>query len=35
TDPFICPKLITELPIRMDELGISSLQELKKERANQ
>ncbi|EAG1698547.1 dihydroorotate dehydrogenase [Listeria monocytogenes] len=35
TDPFICPKLISELPKRMDELGISSLQELKKERANQ
>ncbi|MBC2133101.1 dihydroorotate dehydrogenase [Listeria innocua] len=35
TDPFICPKLITELPKRMDELGISSLQELKKELLNQ
>ncbi|EFR8994669.1 dihydroorotate dehydrogenase [Listeria monocytogenes] len=35
TNPFICPKLISELPKRMDELGISSLQELKKERANQ
>ncbi|EKZ1512929.1 dihydroorotate dehydrogenase [Listeria monocytogenes] len=35
TDPFICPKLISELPKRMDELGISSLQEIKKERANQ
>ncbi|HDU6364057.1 TPA: dihydroorotate dehydrogenase [Listeria monocytogenes] len=35
TDPFICPKLISELPKRMDELGISSLQELKKERTNQ
>ncbi|EAG9868596.1 dihydroorotate dehydrogenase [Listeria monocytogenes] len=35
TDPFICPKLISELPKRMDALGISSLQDLKKERTNQ
>lgn len=28
TDPFICPKLIDELPKRMDELGISTLEDL-------
>ncbi|MFV0559538.1 MAG: dihydroorotate dehydrogenase [Enterococcus sp.] len=28
TDPYICPKLIDELPTRMDELGISSLSQL-------
>lgn len=28
TDPYICPKLIAELPKRMDELNISSLNEL-------
>lgn len=28
TDPYICPKLITELPKRMDELGIESLSQL-------
>lgn len=28
TDPYICPKLITELPQRMDELGIESLSQL-------
>ncbi|EUJ33027.1 dihydroorotate dehydrogenase 1B [Listeria floridensis FSL S10-1187] len=32
TDPFICPKLIEALPKRMDELGIESLSDLKKER---
>lgn len=31
TDPMICPKLIEELPRRMDELGISSLEALIKE----
>lgn len=31
TDPYICPKLIEELPIRMAELGIESLQQLIKE----
>ncbi|MGX6961261.1 dihydroorotate dehydrogenase [Vagococcus xieshaowenii] len=31
TDPMICPKLITELPKRMDELGIESLTQLIKE----
>ncbi|MEG0293189.1 dihydroorotate dehydrogenase [Enterococcus sp.] len=31
TDPYICPKLITELPIRMKELGIESLEQLIKE----
>lgn len=31
TDPFICPKLIEELPNRMDELGIKSIEELIKE----
>ena len=28
TDPFVCPKLIEQLPQRMDELGINSLKEL-------
>lgn len=28
TDPYVCPKLITELPKRMDELGIESLSQL-------
>lgn len=28
TDPYICPKLIEELPIRMAELGIESLESL-------
>lgn len=28
TDPYICPKLIEELPKRMDELGIESLSQL-------
>jgi dihydroorotate dehydrogenase (NAD+) catalytic subunit len=31
TDPYICPKLIDELPKRMAELGISSLETLIKE----
>lgn len=31
TDPYICPKLINELPKRMAELGISSLETLIKE----
>lgn len=31
TDPFICPKLIDELPQKMDELGINSIEELIKE----
>ena len=31
TDPMICPKLIEELPRRMDELGIPSLEALIKE----
>ncbi|MDT2814688.1 dihydroorotate dehydrogenase [Vagococcus carniphilus] len=31
TNPFICPKLIEELPNRMDELGIKSIEELIKE----
>lgn len=31
TDPYICPKLIDELPKRMDELGIESLEALIKE----
>lgn len=31
TDPTICPKLIQELPKRMDELGIATLSELIKE----
>lgn len=30
-DPYICPKLITELPVRMKELGIESLEQLIKE----
>lgn len=28
-DPFICPKIIAELPLRMDALGISSLEDLR------
>ena len=28
TDPYICPKLIDDLPKRMDELGIESLEKL-------
>lgn len=28
TDPYICPKLIEQLPLRMDELGIESLEKL-------
>ncbi|WP_251867632.1 dihydroorotate dehydrogenase [Enterococcus malodoratus] len=31
TDPYICPKLIEELPIRMAELGIESLEQLRQE----
>lgn len=31
TDPYICPKLIKELPIRMAELGIESLEQLRQE----
>ena len=31
TDPYICPKLINELPIRMAELGIESLEQLIRE----
>lgn len=31
TDPFACPKLIDQLPIRMQELGIDSLETLIKE----
>jgi len=31
TDPYICPKLIEELPVRMAELGIPSLEQLIKE----
>ena len=31
TDPYICPKLIEELPVRMAELGIESLAQLIKE----
>ncbi|MGM0217258.1 dihydroorotate dehydrogenase [Enterococcus sp. AZ126] len=31
TDPYICPKLIDALPIRMAELGIESLEQLIKE----
>lgn len=31
TDPYICPKLIEDLPIRMAELGIESLEQLIKE----
>ncbi|BAL62039.1 dihydroorotate dehydrogenase [Melissococcus plutonius] len=31
TDPYICPRLIEELPIKMAELGIESLELLRKE----
>lgn len=31
TDPYICPKLIDALPVRMAELGIESLEQLIKE----
>ncbi|MBP1045584.1 dihydroorotate dehydrogenase [Enterococcus sp. BWM-S5] len=31
TDPYICPKLIDALPIRMAELGIESLEQLRNE----
>ncbi|MHC5267783.1 dihydroorotate dehydrogenase [Enterococcus sp. LJL98] len=31
TDPYICPKLIEQLPVRMKELGIESLEQLIKE----
>lgn len=31
TDPYICPKLIEALPARMADLGIDSLEELRKE----
>lgn len=31
TDPFICPKLIEQLPARMAELGIESLEQLRQE----
>ncbi|HCM90252.1 MULTISPECIES: dihydroorotate dehydrogenase [Vagococcus] len=31
TDPYICPKLIEELPKRLDELGIESIEALIKE----
>ncbi|HCE12534.1 MAG TPA: dihydroorotate dehydrogenase [Enterococcus sp.] len=31
TDPYICPKLIDALPLRMAELGISSLEQLIKD----
>lgn len=31
TDPYICPKLIEALPVRMAELGIESLEQLRKE----
>lgn len=31
TDPYICPKLISQLPERMDELGIDSLEQLIRE----
>ncbi|WP_321384615.1 dihydroorotate dehydrogenase [uncultured Enterococcus sp.] len=31
TDPYICPKLIEALPIRMAELGIESLEQLRRE----
>lgn len=34
TDPYICPKLIEELPIRMAELGIESLEQLRQEVAS-
>ena len=31
TDPYICPKLIDQLPGRMKELGIESLEQLIKD----
>ncbi|MDT2754976.1 dihydroorotate dehydrogenase [Enterococcus pseudoavium] len=31
TDPYICPKLIEGLPVRMAELGIESLEQLRQE----
>ncbi|MBV7390214.1 dihydroorotate dehydrogenase [Enterococcus alishanensis] len=31
TDPYICPKLIDSLPQKLDELGIESLEQLRKE----
>ncbi|MGX7203674.1 dihydroorotate dehydrogenase [Enterococcus pingfangensis] len=31
TDPYVCPKLIEELPVRMAELGIESLEQLRRE----
>ena len=31
TDPYICPKLIEELPAKLDELGIESIESLIKE----
>ncbi|OJG83912.1 dihydroorotate dehydrogenase B, catalytic subunit [Enterococcus ratti] len=31
TDPFVCPNLIRELPVKMTELGIESLEQLIKE----
>lgn len=31
TDPYICPKLIDELPNRMDDLGIESIEQLIRE----
>ncbi|MBC2078229.1 dihydroorotate dehydrogenase [Listeria booriae] len=34
TEPHICPNLIDALPARMDELGITRLADLKKEREN-
>ncbi|MBC1435885.1 dihydroorotate dehydrogenase [Listeria rocourtiae] len=34
TEPYICPNLIDALPARMDELGITTLADLKKERTN-
>lgn len=34
TEPYICPNLIEALPARMDELGITTLADLKKERTN-
>ncbi|MBC1799390.1 dihydroorotate dehydrogenase [Listeria booriae] len=34
TEPHICPNLIDALPARMDELGITTLADLKKEREN-
>lgn len=30
-DPFVCPKIINELPVLMDKHGIESLEELRKE----